>query len=600
MELHVPAMLFPTGADIRAHGMNRLFFGDNLDVLRGKEIKDESVDLVYLDPPFNSNTTYNVLFRSPKGEQSVAQIAAFEDSWHWGPQAELEFNNLLHCGNTHVAELMKALRKVLGENDMMAYLTMMANRLLELRRVLKPTGSLYLHCDPTASHYLKVVLDGVFGAENFRNEVVWKRTNARGTDGRWPRVHDVLFFYSVSDDFVFHPLKVKADKAKLPHTLITGTDGKKYQTYELTAPGATKNGESGKPWRGFNPNKYGRHWANGHAQMDTWDRAGLIHWPKDGGFPRRRADAPFEPDSRTITVGDVWTDVDRINQAAAERLGYPTQKPLALLERIILAASDEGGVLLDPFCGCGTAIHAAQKLKREWVGIDVTHLAIAIVEKRLRDAFPSTKFEVHGTPTDIEGATDLAERDKYEFQYWACSLVNAQPYQQKKKGADGGIDGVKYFVDDSKDWKTIIVSVKGGSVSAPMVRDLRGVLEREGAAMALFVTLLEPTKPMQTEALKAGFYADGANRYPRIQILTIKSLLDGTARPQHPGAAFDQRRSVRARGTPAGQGELFVDATGKTGEVTDLLQAARPAVSEARLGPRTAQPLSDKKGKKTA
>jgi site-specific DNA-methyltransferase (adenine-specific) len=516
--------------------LNALYFGDNLEVLR-ESIKDGSVDLVYLDPPFNSNATYNVLFKSPKGHDSDAQIEAFDDTWHWGPHAEAAFVELLEQRNTDVAEVIRALKSVLGANDMMAYLAMMAVRLLELHRVLKSTGSLYLHCDPTASHYLKIVLDQVFGAENFRNEIVWKRTNARATDGRWPRVHDVIFVYSKGEDFHFSSLKVKADKAKLPHTLVTGPDGRKYQSFELTAQGATKDGESGKAWRGFDPNKYDRHWGNNHAQMDDWDKRGLIHWPRDGGFPRRRDERPFDPDARMITVGDVWTDIDRINQAAAERLGYPTQKPLALLERIISASSREGDVVLDPFCGCGTAVHAAHQLRRKWIGIDVTHLAVSLIEKRMRDAFPGIAFEVHGTPKDLDGARNLALRDKYQFQWWACSLVNAQPYRGKKKGADTGIDGLIYFQDDDKAPKKIVVSVKGGeNVNVAMVRDFAHVVDREKAALGFFVTLTDPTRNMVTEGIGTGYYTSplSGQKFPKLQVLTIDGLLCGKERPSYP------------------------------------------------------------------
>jgi DNA modification methylase len=321
----------------RTPARNTLFYGDNLAILR-EHIADESVDLIYLDPPFNSNASYNVLFRAPDGHQSQAQIEAFDDTWHWNEPAERAFDEVMQSGNSDAAEMLRAMRSFLKENDMMAYLSMMAVRLIELHRVLKPTGSLYLHCDPTASHYLKVLLDSIFGAEFYRAELVWKRTNARGTTGKRPRIHDTLFHYSRSDTFTFHSLKAKADNAKLPHTLITSADGKKYQTFELTAPGATKEGDSGKPWRGFDPNKYSRHWGNSHAQMNAWDAERLIHWPKDGGFPRRLAQEPFDPETREVTIGDVWTDVDRLNQTAKERLGYPTQKPLALLERIISAS----------------------------------------------------------------------------------------------------------------------------------------------------------------------------------------------------------------------------------------------------------------------
>lgn len=289
-----------------------LYYGDNLQVLR-ESIESESVDLIYLDPPFNSQVNYNVLFRAPTGEQSKAQIEAFEDTWHWNDSAERAFDEVMQGGNTDVAEMLRAMRSFLKENDMMAYLTMMAVRLIELHRVLKPTGSLYLHCDPTASHYLKILLDSIFGAELFASEIIWRRTNARGTTGKWPSIHDVILQYSKSTSTVFTSLKTKADKAKMPHTLITGADGLKYQTYELTAPGATKEGDSGKPWRGHDPNKYGRHWANTSTKMEEWDKSALIHWPKDGGFPRRRDEEPFDPEGRFVTIGDVWADIDRLN-----------------------------------------------------------------------------------------------------------------------------------------------------------------------------------------------------------------------------------------------------------------------------------------------
>src|SRR5258707_6035204 len=223
-----------------------------------------------------------------------------------------------------LALVLRGLSAWLGQNAMMAYLAMMAVRLLELRRVLKPTGSLYLHCDPTASHYLKILLDAIFGHREFVSDIVWKRTNARATTGRWPRLHDSILHYGKSEEILFNTLKVKADLAKLPHTLITGEDGLKYQTYELTGPGITKDGDSGREWKGHNPSNYGRHWANVSKEREKWDSAGLIHWPKNGGFPRRRAAEPFEPESREVVVGDVWTDIDRLNQKAKERLGYLT------------------------------------------------------------------------------------------------------------------------------------------------------------------------------------------------------------------------------------------------------------------------------------
>ncbi len=512
---------------------NTLYYGDNLQILKEK-IGTETVDLVYLDPPFNSNASYNVLFRDESGEQPQAQIEAFEDTWHWGKEAIQAFDIVLHSDYTEAASLLAAMKEFLHENAMMAYITMMAARLLHLHRVLKPTGSLYLHCDPTASHYLKLLLDAVFGPTMFGSEIIWQRTNARGTKGNWPSLHDTILYYRKSDLALFQSLKVKADKAKLPHTLITGVDGNKYQTYELTGAGQTKEGQSGKPWRGFDPNQYGRHWGYSHAQLDEWDDAGLIHWPKDGGFPRRRDAEPFDPDDRMVVVGDVWTDIDRLNQTAKERLGYPTQKPLALLERIIEASSNPGEVILDPFIGGGTTAHAAQRLGRNWIGIDITYLAIGIAQKRIKDAFKDdAKFQIIGQPRDVHDAKVLFEADPYQFQWWAVSMIDARPYKGKKKGADGGIDGLIFVYANKTKTEKVIVSVKGGGVGVKDIRDLITVVNQEKAAIGLLVTRNDPTKPMVTTAANEGQFVCEFGKYDKIQILTIADIFDNK-RPRLP------------------------------------------------------------------
>jgi site-specific DNA-methyltransferase (adenine-specific) len=376
---------------------------------------------------------------------------------------------------------------------------------------------------------LKLLLDAVFGPEHFRAEIVWKRHNARSTARRWPRVHDVLLMYSKTDRYAFHPPKVPGDIARTPHTLVLGRDGIKHQTFELTGPGITREGESGKPWRGFDPAKLGRHWANSAATREEWDRARLIHWPKQGGWPRRLDPEPFVPEARTITVGDVWTDIDRINQTAKERLGYPTQKPEALLERIIQASSTEGDVVLDPFCGCGTAIAVAERLKRRWVGIDITYVAVTLVKHRLRATFQDkARFTVVGEPVSFPDARALAAQDRMQFQYWALGLVGARPAEQKK-GADKGIDGRIYFHDEANvPSKQIVLSVKSGKVGVRDVRDLRGVIERENAQIGVLITLRAPTREMIREAADAGFYkSQGDRRYAKLQILTIARLLEG-------------------------------------------------------------------------
>jgi DNA modification methylase len=339
---------------------NMQYYGDNLSYL--KEFERDSIDLIYLDPPFNSNARHNLLFPDPIGRATPAQTMAFKDMWNWEEDGAKEAFAAVLSSNSTVTPMVRAFHSFLGGSPMMAYIAMMSVRLIEMRRILRPSGSLYLHCDPYASHYLKIILDGIFENEDgFVSEIIWRRTNARGTTGRWPRLHDTILHYAKGKPS-FNSLKIKADKAKLPHTLITGPDGLKYQTYELTAQGATKEGESGRPWRGFDPSDYGRHWGNSHAQMEASDAFGLIHWPKDGGFPRRRDERPFDPEDRMVTVGDVWIDIDRLNQTAKERLGYPTQKPLALLRRVIESSSNPGELILDPFCGCGTAVEAAEHL----------------------------------------------------------------------------------------------------------------------------------------------------------------------------------------------------------------------------------------------
>jgi len=531
---------------------NLLCYGDNLALLSDVDLfPDESVDLIYLDPPFNSQQSYNVLFKEVTGTPSEAQIRAFEDTWKWDFSANEAHSRLTTDPSVPapLVELMKTLMQFLKPSPMLAYLVQMAVRLVQMHRVLKSTGSLYLHCDPTASHYLKLILDAIFGPKRFLNEIAWKRHNARSTSGRWPRIHDILLVYAKSRKFTYNGVQVPGDTAKIPHTLITGDDGRKYQTYELTAPGVTKDGESGKPWRGFDPSAMGRHWANSQSTMEEWDKVGLIHWPKKGGFPRRKDDEPFVPEARMITVGDVWTNIDRLNQTAKERLGYPTQKPLALLKRIVAASSNPGDVVMDPFCGCGTTIDAVEEINREnpkeeprlWIGIDVTHLAVGLIKHRLTRFTPPPQYDVLGEPASTSAARKLAGDDPFQFQYWALGLVGARPRGGKKtKGADRGIDGVRYFQDEQKGgaWvtKTMLVQVKGGKAGVSHVRDLVGTMTREGAEMGVFVTLQKPTRAMQQEAAAAGLYRSpwDDQDYPKVQILTVEELL---ADPHHPNPA---------------------------------------------------------------
>jgi site-specific DNA-methyltransferase (adenine-specific) len=504
--------------------LNKLYYGDNLTVLR-ESIERESVDLIYLDPPFNSQASYNVLFKSTAGEDSQAQIHAFEDTWHWGPEAEQAFDEVLHSWSTDAAELLRALRTFLKENDMMAYLSMMAVRLLELHRALKPTGSIYLHCDPTASHYLKLLLDAVFGPENFRSEITWKRTNAHSDSKSWSNVADTLLYYvrDVTSGFTWNPIYQKhSDEHVASKYRHQDETGRLYMLDNMRSPNPRPN--LTYEWKGHEPHPNG--WAYSRETMERLDKEGRIWYPSDKSKrPRLKR---FLDEMKGTLLTNIWVDIPPINSQAQERLGYPTQKPLALLERILTASSNKGDVILDPFCGCGTAIHAAEKLKREWIGIDITHLAISLIEKRLNDAFPGIRYEVHGTPKDLDGARALAEQDKYQFQWWAVSLVNAVPFGGKRKGADSGIDGLIYFKPEGKTTEKAIVSVKGGdNVNVAMVRDLAHVVDREKAKIGVFITLAESTGPMRTEAVKAGFYETPYGKYPKIQIFTIADLFDG-------------------------------------------------------------------------
>lgn len=519
--------------------MNTLYYGDNLDVLR-RHISDESVDLIYLDPPFNSQATYNVLFRASSGEQSKAQIEAFEDTWHWTEEAERAFDEVMASGNANAAEMLRAMRSFLGENDMMAYLTMMAVRLIELHRVLKPTGSIYLHCDPTASHYLKVLLDAVFGPTNFRNEIVWKRKAGRGETNReairYGVSHDVILAFAKTATNRFNRQYRDSNPEYVATKFVhVDTDGRRYRLDNLTSPSYRPN--LIYEYKGYLPPEKG--WAVSRETMERMDREGRIHFPPN---KRRRLQRKrYLDELEGETVDTLWDDIAPINSQARERLGYPTQKPLAILERIIAGASDVGDLVLDPFCGCGTTIHAAQKLGRQWVGIDITHLAISLIEKRLKDAFPGVAYEVHGVPKDLDGARALAEADKYQFQWWAVSLVNAVPYGGKKRGADTGIDGLIYFKPDAKTTEKAIVSVKGGEhVNVAMIRDLGHVVEREKAKMGVFITLAPPTEPMKKEAIKTGFYETDFGKFPKLQILTIEELFAGKkpAMPWADPAAF--------------------------------------------------------------
>lgn len=545
---------------------NTLYYGDNLDILR-RYLKDETVDLVYLDPPFNSNQDYNVLFAERNGTQAAAQIKAFEDTWRWDQAAAAAYQETVEAGG-RVSQVMQAFRTFLGDSDMMAYLSMMAPRIVELHRVLRSHGSIYMHCDPTANHYLKTMMDAVFDPRNFLGEIIWRRTAAHTTTRRWPRLHDVLLHYAKdAANVYFQALKAAPDPGWVEREYRFEDVRGRYMVDNLTGAGTTE-GPSGQPWRGVNPAKIGagRHWRYVPETLDRLDAEGRIYWPKRGKYPKLKQ---YLSETGGTTVGDIWTDIPVIGRTASERLAYPTQKPEALLERILTASSKVGDMVLDPFCGCGTTIAVAQRLNRKWIGIDITHLAIGLIKHRLRDQFGdaiTTTYKVVGEPVSEPDAERLAADDPFQFQAWALGLVGARTAHSAKKGADRGIDGRLYFHDEGEGGKTkqIVFSVKAGNLAPSHVRDLEGVLTREKAEIGVLICMEEPTRQMRGEAAGAGFYTSlsfGGKKYPRLQILTVAELLEGKGidypPPQQVNVTF--KKAPRTPGPEAEQLPLVAE-----------------------------------------
>ena len=516
-----------------------LYFGDNLEILR-KKIPDESFDLIYLDPPFNSNRNYNVLFKEGL-QDSPAQVHAFEDSWHWSHESKENFEYLVTKTNENISNLMLALEKTIGHNDMLAYLTMMSVRLIELHRVLKKTGSLYLHCDTIASHYLKIVLDVIFGKENFINEIIWKRTNnpkgSQFDSKKFGQATDTILFYAKSNNYF---LDVDISRRKLTDEEISEKYPKKderggYLEYPILR--SASKGERPNlvyEYKGFTPPKWG--WVIKKEKLMEIDKRGDLGWRKNG--------APFRKyrswEDRGEPIYNLWDDISRIQSNSGEALGYPTQKPEALLERIIKSSSRDGDWILDPFCGCGTTVSVAEKLKRNWVGIDITTLAINLIKYRIKHQFSlgEKQINVDGLPTDLSGAKALFNKDPFEFEYWALDLVNAMPAQSKTKenmrGADKGIDGIitfrKNIENDKWEYGKVIVQIKGGGVQRNQIATLKGDAEREKADAGVFITLEKQTRPMTEEAMDAGEFKTpltGELKFPKIQIITVEELLAG-------------------------------------------------------------------------
>jgi site-specific DNA-methyltransferase (adenine-specific) len=568
---------------------NKLYYGDNLEVLR-EHVADESIDLIYLDPPFNSNAGYNVLFKSASGAGADASIEAFDDTWTWGDSAKEALLDIAKGTNRELQVMMSAMHDALQDSPLMAYLAMMAVRLVELHRVLKDSGSLYLHCDPTASHYLKLVLDAVFGPENFRNEIIWRRTNAHNKlSKQFGPIHDTIFFYSKSPDFVFHPGRRPFSKSYVAGSFPYEDANGRYQSNVLTGA-EIRTGDSGKPWRTYDPTPKGRHWAlprnlllelpeeqrvgSSQELLDRLDKRGLVlHPAKPGSLPRykqylHRNDGvlhqdiwAYQPGTKgTLEGTDEGIDQDvKWLDSVEEKLGYPTQKPRALLERIIAASSNPGDTVLDPFCGCGTAVDAAQKLGRQWIGIDVTHIAIGMIEDRMRSGYPGIAFETHGVPKDIDSALRLATDDKHQFQQWACWHVGGYP--REKKGGDKGVDGWFNYLAEGGKIETGVISVKGGENLNPgMVRDLGRVMERDHHRFGLFITAAMPTKGVRDEIASHPLIETEFGRFPAMQVVTIAELIHGP-KPKLPPLISPVKRAARvetrASHQKGAQGELL-------------------------------------------
>ncbi len=523
--------------------MNTLYYGDNLKILRDRDwFPNESVDLIYLDPPFNSKRAYNIIFKDKEGKYPPSQIEAFDDTWQWSDETEEAMWEL--AKPPYPAELfrtLEAFRVALGNNDMMAYLVMMAIRLLELKRVLKKTGSIYLHCDPTASHYLKIIMDQIFGVKNYINEITWKRTFAHSDAKRYSRVSDTLLFYSKSDKIIWNEQRTEYEEEYI-NRYYNHVDekGRRYALDSLVKP----KGSIGYFYELLGCSTPPNGWRMPEHKANKWIEENRIEIPPKGKTPRYKR---YLDEMKGSLITNVWTDIPPINSQAKERLGYPTQKPLALLERIIQASSNEGDIILDPFCGCGTTVAAAEKLGRKWIGIDITILAINLIEKRINEHFPDVKYEIRGIPNSVASAKKMAStrQGKFLFEQWFVTTLGGQPFKSTG-GGDSGIDGFMHFRDISGKSHTIIIQVKGGGYHPESISALKGVVEKEKASMGLFLVLNSPSKKCISEAASAGRYQmpEVKRTYPKIQIFTIEDYFKGI-RPDLPDISGTLKKAKR-------------------------------------------------------
>lgn len=521
--------------------MNYIYLGDCHNVLKN-EIADESVDLIYIDPPFNSKRDYNIFFDS---KEIQTQRIAFEDTWTLtNIQDSLTELNTMQTHNLY--KLLTTYQEVVPHA--FPYLVMMGLRILELHRVLKPTGSFYLHCDPTMSHYLKTICDLIFSAKNFKNEIIWKRTSAHNDPNQFGRNADRVLFYSKGEDYNFNTIYLEYDNKYLDNFYRFSDENGRYRLSDLTGAGTTK-GESSQNWRGYNPTEKGRHWAIPNWALEKFvDRNkikkltsiekleilfdnGLIEFSKNGvpSFKRYLVEMEGAP------AQEIWTDIPPISPQAKEKLGYPTQKPKALLERIIKASSNEGDVVLDAFCGCGTSIDAAEGLHRKWIGIDISPIAISLIKRRLKDAYKTSlsKFEVRGVPEDEPSAIRLWNENPFAFQDWWLTEFEVFSTTEGTKGADKGIDGIGQYLIGENETIRVAFQVKGGKVQSKDIDALIGVLSKHKCDLGIFLTIEPPTKPMLETATQQGLVEYPGFQFPKIQILTLKEYF-ANKRPKLP------------------------------------------------------------------
>lgn len=516
--------------------MNRLYYGDCLSIMQS-ELRQGTVDLVYLDPPFNSNRDYNAIYKDETNRPLPDQIEAFNDLWELSEERQRAIRMMpvlmRDAGiSDDIAEFWKTWMNALRNTQprLLAYLSYMTERLLALRGIMKPTGSMFLHCDPTASHYIKVMMDGIFGHDAFVNEIIWKRAIVKGdTTRKFASNHDVILFYSASSSYYFQSLYNPMSDEYKGRFKLDDKDGKgPYRLAPLDSPSPRPN--LTYSYKGYTPPQKG--WRVNLASMEQLDAEGRLAFPR--GPAGRIARKHYLREQAGPKMDDVWGDIAPL-QSEGERLGYPTQKPLALMRRIIEATTKPGDLVLDPFCGCASTIEAAHDLGRRWIGIDIAIHAIKRVAKvRLEERLglkEGLDFVIEGVPHNLEGARDLWERDKYQFQKWAIEQVDG--FVTNKKTADGGIDGRLYFsLPDGRDLESMIIEVKGGqNVGIDVLRVLRGVLDGDRALVAGLI-VMEDLGPRKM----ANFRRDMGNvgdldvngvLYPRMQMLTVPEIVAG-------------------------------------------------------------------------